>query len=89
MDVTFDAAKNVANERKHGISLASAEDFDMESAFIEVDDREEYGEIRYNALGFIAASLHSLTFTIRDQTIRVISLRKATKKERDLYAETY
>ena len=61
----------------------------MTSALIEVDDREEYDEVRYNALGFIAASLYSFTFTIRDEAVRAISLRKATKKERDLYAEIY
>lgn len=80
MEVTFDAIKNAANEKKHGISLAHAEEFDMASAFIEVDDREEYGEVRYNALGFIAASLHSFTFTIRDEEVRAISLRKQLRK---------
>ena len=91
MDVVFDRAKDLANRRKHGISLQAAERFDIDSAVFLPNDLP-YGEIRYNAIGWIGAKLHYLTFTVlgtipADTTLRAISLRKATKHEERLYAE--
>lgn len=89
MEVVFDSAKDAENFRKHGVSLRRAEDFAMDSAVIRLDDREDYGEVRYNALGFIGAALFALVFTTRGDTIRAISLRKASKKESESYAENF
>jgi uncharacterized protein len=44
---TFDLKKNAINIAKHGISLARAEDMNMETAVIVTDDRFDYGEARY------------------------------------------
>jgi uncharacterized DUF497 family protein len=87
VEVEFDARKNAENIRKHGISLQRAEDFDMDSAHIDMDDSQDYGEVRYNAIGWLGATLHSFTFTIREDALRAISLRKANKRERKSYAE--
>jgi uncharacterized DUF497 family protein len=76
------------NIRDHGISLRPAEVFDFDSALFDLDDREDYGEIRWNALGFLDARLYSLTFTkVKDGVIRAISLRKATTPERKRYGQ--
>ena len=88
MEVTFDPAKDVENILNHKVSLQRAQEFDMTAAAIEVDD-QDYGEVRYNALGFIDANLYSLTFTMQGHLVRAISLRKATKRERKNYAESY
>ena len=87
MEVAFDAAKDASNIEEHGISLSRAADFDLEHALVEADLREDYGEDRWNALGFLDARLYNLTFTVRDGVIRPISLRKASRKETRLYAE--
>ena len=89
MAVVFDPHKDQSNLRKHGISLQRAEDFDFASAFYDVDDSQDYGEVRYNAIGWIAATLYTLSFTQQDSTTRPISLRKATRHERELYAEEF
>jgi uncharacterized DUF497 family protein len=86
VDVTFDPAKDAENIRKHGISLKRAEDFDMSVADYQVDDREDYGEVRYRAVSFLDGQLYSLTFTLRDETVRAISLRTASKQEQRDYA---
>ena len=86
MEVIFDAPKDRQNLRKHGISLDRANDFDFSSAFFAVDQARDYGEVRYNAIGWIDASLHALTFTQAGELIRAISLRKATRQERQTYA---
>ena len=87
MGVVFDAAKNVINIRKHGISLQRAEDLDFATALIRVDDREDYGEVRYRAIGWLDGKLFGLIFTYSEETIRAISLRNATKQERENYVE--
>ena len=87
MIVEFDPAKDAINKRKHGISLARAESFDFQTMLLVVDDREDYGETRFRALGFLDARLHSLVFTLRGETLRAISLRKATRHEQKEYKE--
>jgi uncharacterized DUF497 family protein len=53
---------------------------------VEVDDREDYGELREKATSFIGSVLHVMIFTELDSgTIRIISLRKATKREKYIY----
>jgi uncharacterized protein len=83
--VEFDQAKNQANIAKHSVDMASAGDFRFDTALTTRDSRRNYGEERTIALGFIADTLHVLVFTMRAKTLRVISLRKANRKERDAY----
>lgn len=85
--VTFDPAKNRDNVRKHGVSLKLAERFDLDSAFFDVDDSQDYGEERYLAIGWVGGTLYSMVFTLTGEDTRVINLRKATREERALYAE--
>ena len=88
MEIVFDPKKDAANKKKHHIPLSRANDFDFESALYSVDDREDYGEVRYKAIGFLGARLYTLIFTDRDDSdIRAISLRKATKHEAKEYKE--
>lgn len=87
MDLVFDPAKNESNLKKHRVSLQRTEDFDFGTAFFDVDDSQGYGELRYNAIGWLDTRLHTLTFTQHGETIRAISLRKATSQEQKLYAE--
>ncbi len=89
MKFTFDSAKDAENIAKHGISLKRAEDFDFEAAIHQIDDSQDYGEVRWNALGWLDAILHSYTFTLQGENIRSISLRKASRQERKYYAEEY
>ena len=89
MEVTFDPAKDAENIKKHGISLARAEDFDEDTAFFEVDDSQDYGEVRWNGIGWLDAMLYFLTFTLDGEIIRAISLRPTTAQERKRYAENY
>ncbi len=81
VNITFDPAKNAINIEKHGMSVAAAVDMDIGAALVRVDDRSDYGETRYEAIGPLHGRLCVLVFTMRDQTIRVISLRKANSRE--------
>jgi uncharacterized DUF497 family protein len=88
-DVSFDPAKNERNIANRGISFEVAEHFEWDTAMIAEDLRKEYGEPRFQALGFIAGRLHAMVFTLRAGKIHVISLRKANRREVRRYeAET-
>lgn len=79
MKVVFDPAKDALNIEKHGISLSRANDFDLIAVFD--DDRRDYGEPRRRAYGLIDGQTYYLAYTIRDDHIRAISLRRAHTKE--------
>ena len=81
MTISFDLAKNERNISLRGISFERAIDFDWSSALIVKDVRREYGEPRYQALGFIEGRLHMLVFTPRAGKVHVMSLRKANIRE--------
>lgn len=85
MDIEFDNAKNLANIAKHGVDMRTAIDFDFETAMTHSDTRLNYGEERTVALGYIANRLHVLVFTLRRNRVRVISLRRANRKEGKAY----
>lgn len=84
--VTFDPAKNEANIAARDLSFDRVEDFDWSTAVVEYDRRKDYGEARFVAIGLIDKRLHVLVFTPRDDDIRVISLRRANKREQAAYA---
>lgn len=52
-----------------------------------MDDRKDYGETRYRALGLLEERLHALIFTETQVGIRVISFRKANQREERLYEQ--
>jgi uncharacterized protein len=81
--VDFDPDKEVSNLAKHGISLARWIDLDIKTTF--VDDRYDYGEVRYRAYGIIDGLAYCLTFTNRNERVRPISLRRAHAKEMRRY----
>ena len=82
----WDEAKRQTNLRKHGIDFAAAAAFDWLTAHIEHDRRQDYGEESLSASGQLHGRLHVLTFTRRDGRIRIISLRKANKREQRTWA---
>jgi hypothetical protein len=85
--IEFDSDKDEINRAKHGFSLAVAADMDLGAALIEPDQRYPYGEARFQALGPISGRLHLLAFTMRGDTVRAISLRKANYRERKRYGQ--
>lgn len=88
MRISFDPAKNKWNIRTRGLPFDAAADFDFETALYAVDNRIDYGETRYVALGMLGDRLHVLCFTETEDGIRVISFRKANAREVKRYAKT-
>jgi uncharacterized DUF497 family protein len=71
------------------LQLASeVERFEFDTAVVMIDDRKDYGEVRYRAFGVIDAHLYVLVFTARGAQTWIIPLRRANARERQNYAET-
>lgn len=87
MEIEFDPAKNAKNIAERGLSFECVAEFDFEAAIFDIDDRKDYGETRIRALGRIGDRLHALVFVETDRGIRVISFRKANKREERKYEQ--
>ena len=87
MLVDFDPAKDEANQAKHGVSLALARRLDWDAALVWVDDRFAYDETRMIALAPAANTLYYVAFVDRGAVRRIISLRRAERREVKHYVE--
>ena len=87
MRISYDRAKNDRNVRNRGLSFDSAAQFDFEGALYALDERRDYGEMRYIAIGMLGVRLHVLCFAETADGIRVISFRKANAREVRRYAK--
>lgn len=85
MQIKFDPNKDQINRRTHKLSLADAAliDFDGMKGFL--DSRFPYGEDRFQGYGYIGSRLYVLAYTMRGDVLRAISLRKANRREVELY----
>ena len=91
MDVNFewDDNKNNLNIKNHGLDFADVWQIFDEPMAIDIDDREEYGEERFVGIGFLKNFVVVVVFAEpREDTIRVISLRRALKYERERFEKT-
>lgn len=85
MEFEWDEEKAGANLAKHGVAFSNVTSFAFATAIVADDDRMDYGEKRMVAMGLIGDRLHCLVYTRRGQRVRVISLRKANRKEIEAY----
>ena len=81
----WDENKRAANHSRHGVDFTAAENFEWDTALETIDDRFDYGEERWLALGLIQERLHVLVYTRRKTAIPIISLRKANSREQKYY----
>ena len=87
MLIEFDGQTDASNLAKHGVSSALAVELDCEAALVWVDDRFEYGESRMIALAPRARTLYYVAFVDRGRSRRIISLRRANRREVKHYVE--
>ena len=87
MRYDFYPDKNAINLNKHGLSLAAAAGRSWDATLAWVDDRVDYGEIRMVALAPIGDILFFVAFVDRETARRIISLRKANRREVNHYVK--
>lgn len=84
----MDDEKNKSNIRKHGFDFADAWEIFEAPMLTRLDDREDYGEDRWIGIGLLRGRIVVVVFAeFEADTVRVISLRKALKRERIKYEQ--
>ena len=87
MLIEFDPAKDATNLARHGVSLSLAGKLDWDAALVWVDDRFDYDELRMIALAPEGDTLYYVAFVDRGEVRRIISLRRAERREVKHYVE--
>ena len=85
MEFTWSEAKRVTNLKAHGLDFIDAPRVFDGVTFTFEDDRFSYGEQRFVTLGLLAGVPVSVVHTESDHEIRIISFRKATNRETQIY----
>ena len=80
MKYEWDSKKNQSNVEERGIDFELAHDLDWDTV-IEAQDMRVESEVRMRAYGLIDNRLCCFIYTMRGDICRVISLRKANKRE--------
>jgi hypothetical protein len=82
----WDNAKAAENYRKHGVTFEQATYAFRDPFGVEwIDEREDYGEERVVLLGMSGGQILSVVYTERNERNRIISARRATKYEQNIY----
>jgi len=94
MKFAWDETKNSINRRKHQVSFETAQLVFDDPLQVSKQDRIEDGEHRWQTIGLVHGVVlllvaHTHTEADGEETIRIISARKADKAERRIYAENH
>ena len=90
MKFEWDEDKNESNIQKHGLDFADAEDIFQSFMLVALDTRFDYDEDRYVGIGLLRNNVVVVVYTeLEDDVIRIISLRKAVKRERLKYEKAF
>jgi len=86
LEFEWDDEKARANLAKHRVSFLTAAEIFASEILERIDDREDYGELRFIALGRADTEIYRVVFTWRGEgIIRIISAQKASRDEREIY----
>ena len=87
MEFEWDENKRLSNLRKHGIDFRDVRFvFDGDTVMVN-DDRDDYGENRFITFGLLQGRVVAIVHTDRQNCTRIISARKASKYEQQLFFE--
>ncbi len=86
LEFEWDEEKATTNLAKHRVSLLTAAEVFANEILERIDDREDYGEVRFIALGRVDTEIYRVVFTWRGEyVIRLVSAQKASRDEREIY----
>jgi len=85
MEFEWDDKKNKANIKKHRIDFELAKEIFSEIRISKPDNRKDYGEDRFIALGLLGEFVLLAVYTRRKDKIRLISVRRSNTEERKIY----
>jgi uncharacterized protein len=85
--ITYDPAERITNRRKHGLDFEYAGRVFAGLTLTVLDEREHYGEDRYQTIGLLDDQVVMVVWTPCGQDRRVISMRRCNARERDIFHE--
>ena len=86
MQFEWDESKNRSNINKHHIDFVDAVEIFKLPILTAIDNRKDYGEERWIAIGQMLNNIITVVYIEPDNdTIRIISARKASKREKEYY----
>ena len=88
MVIEWDEKKNQLNIEKYKIDFADAFKIFENQILTKVDDRFDYGEKRWIGLGKLENIIVAFVYTIRGKKLRIISIRKGSNNEKEIYNES-
>ncbi|ADH86529.1 BrnT family toxin [Desulfurivibrio alkaliphilus] len=84
MKFEWDAGKSVSNQEKHGIDFETAQRLWRDESRIEIQAPYPV-EDRWILLGRLHGKIWAMVYTMRGDSVRIISVRRARKREVELY----
>ena len=86
LEFEWDEEKARTDLAKHRVSFLTAAEIFANEILERIDDREDYGEVRFIALGTVDTEVYPVVFAWRSENlIRIISAQKASRDEREIY----
>ena len=86
LEFEWDDAKARSNLEKHGVSFLTAAAIFLNERLERVDDREDYGEVRWIALGLVDIDVYRVVYAWRAKNlVRIVSAQRANKDEQEIY----
>jgi uncharacterized DUF497 family protein len=85
MRFEWDEAKNQSNLQRHGFDFVEVKRIFAGDVFTLLDNRFDYDEIRFLTLGMLNGRVVAVAHTETDEVTRIISVRKASKNEEEIY----
>ena len=87
MEFEYDPKKSKSNKQKHGIDFEESKNLWLDNYRFEVQARSD-DEPRYALIALLNEKLWTAFYTLRDERIRLISVRRSRQGEKDLYYES-
>ena len=85
MKLDWDETKRQTTLRTRGLDFADVDQIEWDTAIVLDDDRRDYGERRQVCMGLLHGQLVVVAYTFRDDALRVISMRRASRRERRIH----
>jgi uncharacterized protein len=87
--ITFDPAKRQAALNNRGLNFADAEMVFAGPTITLQDTRRDYGEMRFQTVGFLAHRMVMVVWTPRGEARHVMSMRKCNDREKAIYQKQF
>ena len=89
MNFEWDENKRITNLKKHGVDFVAASRLWNSPMLVVEDTRSNYQEQRWLGMGLLEKRVMIIVYTKRRNTIRIISFRKANKREVKYYEKAF